>query len=148
MKRKFSIFLAVCFSFLCALCLLACGVNKSNGESKLVCTLIENSQTRVVISVEETDGKATLLDCMETLKQGENNFTYTMSNGMVTSINGVDNPADFSKCWMLYTSDAEMANTSWGSLEYNGKTLGSAIVGAEALDVMAGEIYVWEYVAF
>ena len=33
-------------------------------------------------------------------------------------------------------------------IEYNGKTLGSAIVGAEALDVMAGEIYVWEYVAF
>ena len=148
MKRKMSAFFTLLLSCICALCLFACDGDKSNGEGKLVCKLVESSGSRVVILVEETDGKATVLDCMEMLKGTAENFTYEIVSGMVTSINGVANPADFSKCWMLYTSDAEMANTEWGTLEYNGKTLGSAVVGAESLDVVDGGIYVWEYVSF
>ena len=158
MKRKIAIFLSLFLSLMCVLCLVSCGDEGNNGggtntgsgsveESKLVCSLLESTPARVVISVTETDGKATVLDCMEYLKGREENFTYEIANGMITSINGVENPADFSRCWMIYTSDAEMANASW-TTEYNGETLGSAIVGAETLDVIAGGIYVWDYVSF
>ena len=142
MKRKFYGFLSMCLSFLCALCLFACD---RKDKSNLVCLLVGSNQTRVVISVSQPGQNCTLLDCMEILKQREDNFTYTMFNGMITSINGVENPADFSKCWMLYTSDAEMANTAWGKIEYNSETLGSAVVGAVDLEVIAGGIYVWDY---
>lgn len=148
MKCKIRIFFALCLSLVCALGLFACG-DKSNGEGKLVCRLVESTEARVVICVEETDGEATLLDCMEQLKASDAQFTYDVAgDGMVASINGVANPADYSKCWMLYTSDAEMANAAWGTLQYDGKTLGSAIVGAETLDVIAGGIYIWDYVSF
>ena len=112
------------------------------------CLLWENGETRVVISVGDIGGNATLLDCMEHLSELYEDFTFTMKSGMVTSINGVENTADFSSCWMVYTSDAEMANAAWGTIDYNGATLGSAVVGADALTVITGEIYVWEYVGF
>ena len=143
MKRKINIFLALFLSIVSAICLFACG---GKDKSQLECTLVESTETRVVISVTNEGKNCTLLDCMEILK-GED-FTYEVSSGMVTSINGVTNPADYSKCWMLYTSDAEMANTAWGTTEYDGETLGSAIVGADALEVLTGCIYVWEYRSF
>ena len=146
MKRKWNIFLAFCFSALCVLSLFACG---RKDKSNLKCALVESTQTRVVISVSEPGLNCTVLDCMEILRQSQDtDFTFTFSNGMITSVNGVENPADFSYCWMLYTSDVEMANAEWGSVKYKDTMLGSAIVGANALTVTAGEIYVWEYVAF
>jgi Ca2+-transporting ATPase len=66
----------------------------------------------------------------------------------VNEMNGKKNAADFSSCWMLFTSDAEMANTEWGTVEYEGETLGSAILGAESLVVEKGEIYLWVYQSF
>jgi hypothetical protein len=109
---------------------------------------VENGENRVVISVTETDGKCTMLDCMEKLAETEADFSYAFSGGMVTQVNGVQNAADYSKCWMVYTSDSEMANAAWGTIDYNGATLGSAVVGADALTVITGEIYVLEYVTF
>ena len=146
MKRKTNVFLSLLLSLVCALSLFACD---RKDKSNLKCTLVESSQTRVVISVDNPGLNCTLLDCMEVLRQAQDtDFTFAFSNGMLTSINGVENPADFSSCWMLYTSDAEMANTAWGTTEYDGKTLGSAIVGAFELDVIAGGIYVWVYTTF
>ena len=146
MKRKTNIFFSLLLSLVCALCLFACD---RKDKSNLKCTLVESTQTRVVISVEEQGLNCTLLDCMEMLRQSQDNdFTFTFTNGMITSINGVENPADFSHCWMLYTSDAEMANAAWGTTEYDGQTLGSAVVGVNALDVISGAIYVWVYTAF
>ena len=55
---------------------------------------------------------------------------------------------DFSHCWMLYTSDGEMSNAAWGEIEYNGEKLGSAVLGADALPVLEGQVYVWYYQAF
>ena len=144
MKRKINLFLTLCLSLMCALCLFACG---KKDKSTLVCSLVESTETRVVISVTDAGKNCTLLDCMEKLKQSEENFTFEYAGGMITSINGVVNPVDFSKCWMSYTSDAEMANTAWGTVEYNGATLGSAIVGADSLVIIDGAIYVWEFVS-
>ena len=139
MKRKFLSILLVAVALFC---LLSCG----GGEVK--CTLAEMSETRVVISVEETDGKGTLLSCMEYLGEENSSSTYDFSIGMLTAINGKSNDAVANQYWMLYTSDGEMANTAWGSVEYEGKTLGSAIIGAEVLIVKEGETYVWVYQSF
>ncbi len=146
MKRKLSLFLTLWLALLCVLCAVGCG---EKDKSNLKCTLVESTQTRVVISVSDPGLNCTLLDCMEILRQSQDtDFTFTFFNGMITSINGVENPADWSYCWMLYTSDEEMANTAWGTTGYEGKTLGSAIVGASELDVIAGGVYVWSYDGF
>ena len=105
------------------------------------------SETMVAIRVVKVDGEPTLLSVMEELS-ADGLLTYTESGGMITSINGKENPADWSACWMLYTSDAELANTAWGEVEYNGAKLGSTIVGANELLVMEGAVYVWSYQSF
>ena len=145
MKRKMYSFLVLCLACLCALCAFACG---QKDKAQLVCSLTENGEKRVVISVTETDGNCTLLDCMEKLSETETAFTYTLSGGMITKVNGTENAADFSSCWMIYTSDKEMSNAAWGEVECNGTTCGSAVVGVESLTVTAGEIYVLDYVIF
>ena len=101
----------------------------------------------VVIRVRKTEGEETLMSVMEEL-QADGAMNFTVQSGMVTSINGKANPADFSSCWMLYTSDTEMSNTAWGEIDYNGGKLGSAVLGADALPVAEGEIYVWYYQSF
>lgn len=140
LRRKmisFLLFISVIF------CFVSCG-----GKGQVVCALLESTETRVVFRVNDTDGKATALDCMDYLSENTDGFSYKISGGMVTEINGKANAADFSGCWMLYTSDADMSNAEWGTLEYGEQTLGSAIIGAETLVVQTGEIYAWEYVIF
>ncbi len=107
----------------------------------------ENKTVRVEISILSLDGKYTLMDIMEKAQE-KHDLTYESTGGMITSINGTANTADFSSCWMLYTSDAEMANNAWGTITIGGQTFGSAIVGAEVLEVMEEQIYVWEYTTF
>lgn len=108
---------------------------------------VKSEEDVVAIAVEETWGENMLLDVM-TLAQTEGKLTFTESNGMIMSLNGKENAADWSYCWMLYTSDEEMSTTAYGAYEYEGQTLGSANLGAGALPVIAGEIYVWVYVKF
>ena len=89
----------------------------------------------------------TLMDYMTKLKEA-NKLDFKISDGMITSINGVDNPADYSSCWMLYTSDADNANAAWGTVEYEAEEYGSAISGAEALKIKADQLYIWVYKSF
>ena len=84
---------------------------------------------------------------MNDLKE-DGKIEFSISGGMVTSIHGVENDADYNPCWMLYTTDGEMSNTAWGTITYGDETLGSAVLGAEALVVAEGEIYVWSYQGF
>ena len=113
--------------------------------------VIKESDTCIVLKVtEEAIGGNTdmvLIDYMDTLVK-EGKLTCTIENGMVTSINGIDNPADFSSCWMLYTSDADNSNAAWGTVEFEGKQYGSAISGAETLKVKPGQLYIWVYKSF
>lgn len=140
LKRKFvSLFILVSLIF----CSFSCG---KNGAVK--CELLENTSTRAAFRVSDTDGKSAVTDCMKYLSENADGFSYEISGGMVTEINGTANKSDFSSCWMLYTSDADMSNAVWGTIEYDGQTLGSAILGTDALIVETGEIYVWEYVTF
>ena len=127
-----------------ALSAIACG---NNPETHV----IKDGDTKVVITVSseylEANQSATLVEYMEYLKeQGE--LEFEIASGMVTSINGIENPADWSSCWMLYTNDKELSNAEWGTAEYNGETYGSAIVGAETLIVKDGCSYIWLYQTF
>ena len=141
MKRKVSIFLLL-FALVC-LCFgfTACG-GKENGKKSFVCEVISSTQTEVVISVSQATGDCVLLDCMQTLQEnGE--LTYSLSGGMVVQINGISNGG--SSYWLLYTSDTEFSNTSWGEVEYDGQSYASAILGVESLPVQGGQIYIWSY---
>ena len=87
----------------------------------------------------------TLKDFMQIL-QDEEMLTFETSNGMITSINGTSNTTN--SFWMLYTNDAELSNTAWGTIEYNGETFASAIYGFESLTLKDGCIYIWSYQTF
>lgn len=110
--------------------------------------VIKESDTYIVINASNeqmTISKdTTLLDYMKSLKN-DGELVFEINNGMIVSINGIANPSDWSSCWMLYTSDDSNANTAWGTIEYNGKVYGSAILGAESLTVKDGCTYVWVF---
>ena len=113
--------------------------------------VIKDSDTFIVLKITsevmaDMEGKY-LIDYMNALAQ-KGELACTISNGMITSINGIENPADFSSCWMLYTSDAENANSAWGTVEYEGVEYGSAISGAEVLKLKADVVYIWVYQTF
>ena len=84
---------------------------------------------------------------MKILKE-KGELELEIENGMITSINGIDNPADFSSCWMLYTSDEEISNVAWGTVEYEGKEYASAVSGAEALKINPDQLYIWVFKSF
>ena len=113
--------------------------------------VIKDSETCIVIKTTEKtlkdDPDMYLIDYMASLKEnGE--LEYEIKNGMISSINGIDNPADYSKCWMLYTSDSENANSAWGTVLYEGTEYGSAVVGAEILKLKADCLYIWVFKSF
>ncbi len=113
--------------------------------------VIKDSDTYIVVKTtqEAMGGNADMLliEYMETLKE-KGELEFSVSNGMITSINGIENPADYSSCWMLYTSDEENANSAWGVVEYEGKQYGSAVSGAETLKIKADQLYIWVYKSF
>lgn len=143
MKRKIYVVVTLLIALLMSVgCLLACDkVGTAKAE------IVSKTDTMVVVKVNETEGFATLLDAMTYLKeQGE--LEFELKDGMVFSVMGKENAADWSACWMLYTSDSEKANDEWGTIEYDGNTYGSAILGAEALEVTAGAYYILSYDTF
>lgn len=155
MKRKL-------YSFLTLICtlvfgaMLLCGCSLLGGKESSVdsveaapvqASIAEKTDTMVAIKVEEAEADTTLMDVMNLLKT-EGKLDFKVENGMITEVNGVANPADFSSCWMLFTSDSELSNTAWGTVEYNGATLGSAVVGADTLPVVEGAYYVWSFQSF
>ncbi|MBO5891300.1 MAG: hypothetical protein J6Q30_01100 [Oscillospiraceae bacterium] len=136
-------------SFLLAVMLLAGTMLLTGCRSEPL--VIKDSDTYIVIKTtqkamgEETD--MLLIDYMAKLKE-KGELEFAISNGMITSINGIDNPADYSSCWMLYTSDEENANSAWGVVEYQGKQYGSAISGAETLKIKPDQLYIWVFKSF
>ena len=109
--------------------------------------VIKDSDTYIVIKTTGEKEDLYLIEYMEKLKaKGE--LEFTVWDGMITGINGIENPADFSSCWMLYTSDEECSNAAWGTIEYKGKEYGSAISGAETLKIKPDQMYIWVYKSF
>lgn len=110
---------------------------------------MQSTQTsqNLIISVTKDDlqdkGEVTLLDYMNELKS-RGDFTFTVKDGMVTSINGIKNS---DKYWMLYTSDADNSNSAWGTAWHDGKEYASAIFGADKLILKPDNSYLWVYKA-
>lgn len=141
--KRIKVFLVSCMLVvLCALGFAAC---KKDGKAEA--TLLSATDTQVVIRVDEVEGNAVLLTAMENL-QSKGELTFTVSNGMVTEINGIENGANYNPCWMIYTSDSEMSSTQYGSVEYEGQLCGSAIVGINELTVIKDGIYIFVYQGF
>lgn len=134
----------VLFTLLLAVVMSVCMLVGCDKEGTAKAEIVSKSDTMVVMKVNETEGFASLLDAMNYLKE-EGKLTFELTGGMISSIEGKANPADWSACWMLYTSDTEMSNAEWGTITYEENTYGSAILGAEGLTVSAGEYYVWSY---
>ena len=130
------------FLLICSLLLAAC-------QSEPL--VIKDSDTYIVVKTtqESLNGKTDmyLIDYMNQLSQ-QGELSCTIADGMITSINGIENPADFSSCWMLYTSDTDNASSTWGTIEYNGVEYGSAISGAEALKIKPDQLYIWVFQSF
>ena len=139
-KRLISLFVVLVLA--CSMLLTGC---------KTEPLVIKDSDTYIVIkpTKESMEGNEEmfLIDYMDQLSQ-EGVLACTIRDGMITSINGIENPADFSSCWMLYTSDVENANTAWGTVEYEGVEYGSAISGAEALKIKPDQLYIWVFQSF
>lgn len=142
MKKFLVTFLVLAISILC-LFAVAC-----KEKEPLV---IKESDTYIVIKVsseqKEITNNLTLLEYMQSLK-ADGQLEFVVSGGMITSINNIENPSDWSKCWMLYTSDTENSNNAWGEIDYNGNIYGSANFGAERLIVKENALYIWVFKAF
>ena len=113
--------------------------------------VVKDSETCIVIRATEDflnkNGEMTLIEYMEALKN-DGLLEYTEANKMITSINGIENPANFSHCWMLYTSDSDSSNSAWGIIEYAGVEYGSAVVGASDLKIKPSCLYIWVFQEF
>ena len=145
MKKLLSFTLVICL-------ILACSISASCKDSSASAnaTIVYSSETMVVIKVDEVSGNATLIHALDSVKG--DNFNYEISGGMITSVNGVQNKADWSYCWMIYTNDTDFANTdtnNWGEEKVcDGITYGSAILGAESLPVTQNCYYMLYYKEF
>lgn len=143
MKKVFNLFVYVSAIIIGALSFAGCF-----SKDPLV---IKESDTYIVINVSnkqmEISDDTTLLDYMISLKD-DGKLDFEINNGMVSSVNGIENPADWSSCWMLYTSDEDSSNIAWGKVEYNGNVYGSAILGAESLIIKDGCTYIWVFQSF
>ena len=141
MKKIFSAILALIISIV-TFSLLGCGGNN---------LVIKETDTYIVITASneqmQINSDTTLVDYMNSLKE-DGELSFEIKNGMVNSVNGIENPLDYSSCWMLYTSDTENSNSVWGTIEYKGNTYGSAVLGAESLIIKDGYLYIWVYQTF
>ena len=146
MKKFFSATIAL---MICVVVFGFAGCSLFGGEKEPL--VIKESDAYIVITVSseqmEISSDTTLIDYMQTLK-ADGQLDFEITNGMITSVNGIENPADWSSCWMLYTSDADLANSAWGTVEYNGVVYGSAILGAETLKIKDGCLYIWVFQSF
>ena len=103
----------------------------------LKASVVEQGNT-LVIQVEEVENsnKATLMNVMKKL-QSEKKLSFSADQtDMITGIGEKSNGGN--SYWMLYTTDKEMSDTAWGTYEYEGEILGSAILGASALITQSG----------
>ena len=152
MEKVLSLVLVLA-SMSCTLLLSACQQDKlviETPETDPATNLVITDDLIIIKITQEALAGATdmtLMDYMSKLKE-KGELEYSISDGMITSINGIDNPVDYSKCWMLYTSDADNANAAWGTVEYEGKEYGSAISGAETLKIKQDQLYIWVYKSF
>lgn len=133
MKRKFVSLVSLVLAALALLALAGCHKSPVTADVDVV-----------IRATAEQDGM-TLLAVMEEL-QAAGELSFTVSDGMIVELNGTkQTPSNY---WILYTSDKENANEQWGTFEYEGEVLGSAVSGAGELIVKEGCLYIWAFENF
>lgn len=133
------------FAFLLSVTLLVCCLF-SCGGGKASATVAESGEELLVIQVEETDGKATLLDVMKALREGGDISFECDESGFVLSISGKSGEsvgANSGKYWSLYVSDERYALD--GEFIWGEKVCYLAAEGARTMKVKAGHYYLWSY---
>ena len=130
--------LAVLFAFLLVTSVFLCACS-----AKSVTVITENDEI-VVLNFDSGFGGETLLAAMNDAQENEQ-LTFTVENGMVTSINGIKQTDN--TYWMLYTDDEEFSNTVWET-SYQEKTYASATKGVSELIVKDGKTYIWVFTKF
>ncbi len=140
-------FLAIVPAAAAVLALAALGACSRGTASEYTAEV--SSEDLVVFTAPEVSADMSVKDYFDGLVE-EGLLTYTISGGMVTSINGVSNPADYSYCWMFYSDLTELdgviyGNAEWGAYEYGGKTLASCAYGIEEMPVVEGYTYAAVY---
>lgn len=120
-----------------------------NGDAEYV--VKENTETLVVFTAPEgiaTDSLKAYLDGLAAA--GE--ITYTIKDGMITSLNGTENMSGVSSgsFWMLYSDLTELdgvtyADPTFGTYTYAGEQLASCSYGAEGMPVVEGYTYAIVY---
>lgn len=111
-------------------------------------TVIQSTNSILVIRIDAIQGEPTLFDAMTMLKEkGEMQFVSENSDfgQSIININGVENASDWSWYWASYTTDEENGtfafnrdNTDWYY----------AAAGISFLPVKEGEMYMFEYIEF
>ncbi|MBQ2741134.1 MAG: hypothetical protein IJF39_05920 [Clostridia bacterium] len=139
--KKFFVTIGMLLSMLFA---AAFCVGCTPSEGVKVKATVQVTETEIAIVVESVEGDAKLIDAMTALQE-EGKLTFVADGqGMIQSINGKENAADWSHYWALYISDAELSDMTYG-IEWNGQQLGFSNFGAEALPIVEGGVYVWLY---
>ncbi len=153
MKHKILNLITLILSVVIAM--IVCVSCQESGETKAM--LQSETETQIVMKIEETDGKANAFDALKSLRnQDALSFDYTSSQygAYITSINGkaeavTESTMNSSKgySWMLYTSDMDNAYTT-ETITVGETTCGKAAQGASSLTVKAGALYVWVYESY
>ncbi len=146
MKRKINSIVTLFLTVMLFLCFFACQKKEFDVETAAV----SYDETEKVLVLDLTNANVTEYSLQEVMQdlQSAKKFTFIEENGMIFSINGVENPVDWSYCWMLYPSDEEVSTAEYGTFTYQGKTYNQAAFGAADLKVKSGEIYLWWYQGF
>ena len=139
MKKIRSFCFALFATILSLFVLVSCD---SCDEGRAKSTVVEKSDTLVVIKTTDVQGRYSLEDCLDDLEDA-GTLSVEEENGMIVSLNGVANQG--SSYWFIYTSDEQSVNKTWGSCEYAGKTYYSAALGVEELKEKEGALYIFVY---
>ena len=139
--KKFFVTLGMLLSMLFA---AAFCVGCTPSEGVKVKATVQVTETEIAIVVESVEGDAKLIDAMKALQEEGKLSFVADGQGLIQSINGKENAADWSQYWSLYISDAELSDMTYG-IEWNGQQLGFSNFGAEALPIANGGVYVWLY---
>ena len=124
--------ISICFAF------AACRYNVVMTDSAEVFITIEDSLFNKL-----DENNQTLQAYMDLLVE-KKALEYTVTNGMVETVNGVTPDASKGEYWFIYSDDTEFTNEAWGTFEYKGTKFASTTFGIEALPIKVGCTYVFK----
>lgn len=126
---------------------LSLGLFACRGEEGRVTLVVKGSETKTYTV--DTTGKelSTLQDLMDYLEENEE-FSYSVEEGMVNEINGKIPDGEVHEFWGIYTDlkigEIPYYDDSWGTADYEGKIYGSALKGINELPLSGGFTYLFE----